>query len=93
MKDIDEYIQEAYEELVKFTANQEVREEYEAREKALRDRYSFLIDAKRRGMAEGRAEGISLVKEMLRLQRVGKSIEEIAIECKVSIDEVRDVLE
>lgn len=47
MKDIDEYIQEAYEELVKFSANKENREEYKAREKVLRDHYSFLLDTKR----------------------------------------------
>lgn len=101
MADIDEYIREAYEELVNLSADGLTREEYEAREKALRDHYSFLSGAKKRGLAEGRAEGLaegraemlSLVKEMKRLKREGKSMEDIALTCKISIEEVCEILE
>lgn len=60
MKNIDEYIQEAYEELVKFTSSKEIREECDAREKILRDNYNFLLDTKEQGLMEGRAEGLEL---------------------------------
>jgi len=101
MKNIDEYIQEAYDELVRFCANKELREKYEDHEKTLRDNYAFLCSAKREGLAEGRAKGraegraetISLLKQMKRLHKEGKSFEEIALELGFSIDEVRDILE
>jgi len=97
MANIDEYIREAYEELVNLSADGLTREEYEEREKALRDHYSFLNDAKRRGLAEGRAEGradtLALVKKAKCLYKTGKSIEEISLECNLSIEEVRDILE
>ena len=45
------------------------------------------------GDAEGRAEGIELVKQIFRLSAMGKTIEDIAKKSEISVDEVRDILE
>ena len=93
----NEYIEEAYNTLVKLSANEEKRLEYEAREKALKD-YNTQMDSAwkrgiRRGEEFGRKQGIALAKQVLQLDREGNSPEEIASICQISISEVNEILE
>lgn len=58
MAGTDEYIEEAYGELEKLSADERKRLEYEAREKAVRD-YNCLMDsALEEGLREGREQGL-----------------------------------
>ena len=66
MAKTDEYISEAYSELMKLSADERKRLEYEAREKAVRD-YNTLMESAhseglkrglREGLEEGRQEGL-----------------------------------
>ena len=67
MAKTDPYIEEAYSELEKLSADERKRIEYEAREKAVRDYNSLMGSELRRGRelgieqgrAEGRVEGIA----------------------------------
>lgn len=62
----DNYIDEAYNQLVKLSADEKKRLEYEAREKALRD-YNWLIHSNhKQGKSEGRSEAeIELIQKKL----------------------------
>ena len=51
------YIEKAYEELERMSADEKKRLEYEAREKALRDYNSQMSSARRRGEAIGKEIG------------------------------------
>lgn len=93
----NEYIEEAYNTLVKLSADEEKRLEYEAREKALKD-YNTQMDSAwkrgiRRGEEFGRKQGIALAKQVLQLDREGNSPEEIASICQISISDVNEILE
>ena len=66
----DEYIEEAYRELEKLSADEQAKLEYEAREKAIRDHNSQMNSALKRGMQRGMEKGIeegkrSLIRTML----------------------------
>lgn len=63
MAKTDEYIEEAYKELEKLSADEQAKLEYEAREKAIRDHNSQMSSALRRGIQQGRME---LIIEMLK---------------------------
>ena len=58
----DEYIEEAYRELEKLSADEQAKLEYEAREKAIRDHNSQMNSALKRGMEKGKR---SLIRTML----------------------------
>lgn len=58
----DEYIEEAYRELEKLSADEQAKLEYEAREKAIRDHNSQMNSALKRGMEKGQR---SLIRTML----------------------------
>lgn len=67
MAGTDEYIEEAYGELEKLSADERKRLEYEAREKAVRD-YNCLMDSAleeglREGLREGREQGLAQGRE------------------------------
>ena len=62
MAKTDEYIEEAYKELEKLSADEQAKLEYEAREKAIRDHNSQMSSALRRGMQRG----IEMIIEMLK---------------------------
>lgn len=85
----DRYVQKAYDKLVDISADEQKRLEYEEREKALRDRSILIIT----GKEEGIKQGLKLAREILRLYRAGISPEQIAKECGVSVEEVKEILE
>ena len=45
------------------------------------------------GRIEGRIEGMQLAKKIFRFYQDGISIEEIAKQCEISIEEVKEILE
>ena len=73
---------------------------YEARENARRDAVSFenyamrkgLAEGRTKGLAEGRTEGLGLAVQVLQLNHSGKSAEEIASTCNLTIDDVNAIL-
>ena len=85
----DTYIDEAYEMLKHMSADEKKRLEYEAREKAIRDYNSQMLELKEVGRKEGRKEGIaSIITNML---RKGKSPEEIADMTGEELEEIREI--
>ena len=58
MAKTDEYISEAYSELMKLSADEKKRLEYEAREKAVRDYNTLMDSARSEGLKMGLQEGI-----------------------------------
>ena len=54
----DSYIDEAYEQLVKLSADEKKRLEYEAREKAILDYNSMMGESRREGFAAGMEQGV-----------------------------------
>ena len=58
MAKTDEYIEEAYRELGRLSADEQAKLEYEAREKAIRDYNSQMNSALRRGMRKGIEQGM-----------------------------------
>ena len=52
-----EYIEEAYRELERMSADERARLEYEARQKAIRDHEAIMSSAWNRGLQEGREQG------------------------------------
>ena len=100
MAQADIYMGEAYEALKRLSADEKKRLEYEAREKALRD-YNCQIncaekrgreEGRREGRTEGRREGLRLATSVFGLHGQGISDTEIARQCKVSEEEVREIL-
>ncbi len=95
------FLEEAYETLQRLSADDIKRLEYEAREKALRDHNSFVGSARRqgekigekRGEKRGEKNGIELAKKVFKLQAQGKTEEEIASECRMDVEKVREILE
>lgn len=60
MAKTDEYIEEAYRELEKMSADEQTKLEYEARERAIRDYNSQMNSALKRGVQRGIQQGIQL---------------------------------
>ena len=91
------FLEEAYETLQRLSVDDIKRLEYEAREKALRDHNSFVGSARRQGerIGEKRGEknGIELAKKVFKLHTQGKTEEEIASECSMDVEKVREILE
>ena len=96
MAQADIYMGEAYEALKRLSADEKKRLEYEAREKALRDYNCQINCAEKRGREEGRregrTEGLRLAASVFGLHGQGISDTEIARQCKVSEEEVREIL-
>ncbi len=65
----DEYLGEAYQTLLKLSADEEKRLEYEAREKALRDYNSQMQSAERRGQKRGEKRVNLLIQKLLETGR------------------------
>lgn len=91
-----EYLDAAYQELKKMSADDEKRLEYEIREKALKDYNSQMNSALEMGMKRGEEigekRGIEITKQMIKLEREGKSFEEIAEICNSSVKKVEEIL-
>lgn len=102
MAEKDPYIEKAYEELERMSADEKKRLEYEAREKALRDYNSQMSSARRRGEAIGKEIGekigIKLGEKsceeriILNMHQLGKSAEEISVLTGCSGEIVLEVL-
>ena len=102
MAEKDPYIEKAYEELERMSADEKKRLEYEAREKALRDYNSQMSSARRRGEAIGKEIGekigIKLGEKsceeriILNIHQLGKSAEEISVLTGCSEEIVLEVL-
>ena len=97
MAKANEYLDEAYKTLIKLSADDQKRLEYEAREKALRDYNSQMENAEKRGIKIGEERGIKLgvviTKKVFQLHMQGKTKEEIAEECNITVQEVTEILE
>ena len=97
MAKANEYLDEAYKTLIKLSADDQKRLEYEAREKALRDYNSQMENAEKRGIKIGEERGIKLgvekTKKVFQLHMQGKTKEEIAEECNITVEEVTEILE
>lgn len=110
------YLEEAYDTLQKLSADDIKRLEYEAREKALKDYNTFVVDAakraaeraaeraakqgEKRGEKRGRKigekigveNGIKLTKKVFMLQARGENEKNIASECNITVEKVREIL-
>ena len=105
MAKVNEYLDEAYKTLIKLSADEQKRLEYEAREKALRDYNSQMENAEKigeergmkigeeRGIMIGEERGVEKAKKVFQLHMQGKTKEEIAEECDITVEEVTEILE
>ena len=90
----DKYIDEAYKELEKLSADEQAKLEYEAREKAIRDYNSQMNSALKRGMEEGISQGEKQGKaELIRtMHQNGAEPELIARLTGLSLSEIQEIL-
>ena len=90
----DKYIDEAYKELEKLSADEQAKLEYEAREKAIRDYNSQMNSALKRGMEEGISQGEKQGKaELIRtMHQNGAEPELIARLTGLSLSEIQQIL-
>ena len=93
MAKTDEYIEEAYRELERLSADEQTKLEYEARERAIRDFNSQMNSALRRGMRKGIEQGIeqgkkSLIQTML---KNGTSPELISHQTGIDLSEILEI--
>lgn len=93
MAKTNEYLGEAYETLQRLSADDQKRLEYEARQKAILDYNSNILGAEQRGERRGKALGIELARNVFKLYMQGKSEEEIAEICTISVDSVKEIIE
>ena len=109
MAKTNEYLDEAYNTLLNLSADEKKRLEYEAREKALKDYNTQISSAEKRGlkageemgrkageeagMRKGKELGVQEARQVFKLYMQGKSQEEIADLCNISIDKVKQILE
>ena len=90
----DKYIDGAYKELEKLSADEQAKLEYEAREKAIRDYNSQMNSALKRGMEEGFSQGEKQGKaELIRtMHQNGAEPELIARLTGLSLSEIQQIL-
>lgn len=85
----DEYLDEAYQTLLKLSADDKKRLEYKAREKALHNQTTQIENAEKRGQKQGEEIGlkhgeeigIALTRKIFKLDKPGTAVEEIAQTC------------
>ena len=104
MAKTNEYLDEAYQELIQLSADDKKRLEYEAREKALKDyntqmSSSFERGVKKgqkigeeRGIKKGQKIGDELTKNIFKLHIEGRSPEEIADILKLPLEKISEIL-
>lgn len=85
MAKTNEYLDEAYQTLLNLSADEQKRLEYEAREKALKDYNTQISSAEKRG--------IQCARQVFKLYMQGKTPEEIAALCNLTLDKVKEILE
>jgi len=81
----DDDINKAHWEYEKFTQNDEMKELYEAHEKFLHDKASWIGNAKEKGIQENRQENAQ------RMIQDGLTIEKVAFYTGLSIEEVKEL--
>ena len=91
MAKTDSYIEEAYKELEKLSADERAKLEYEARERAIRDYNSQMSSALRRGEQKGEQAALKRVIE--NMIKKGKSREEIAELLDLELNEIAALTE
>jgi predicted transposase/invertase (TIGR01784 family) len=82
-------IRKAVDTLYELSANENVRAEYEMRQKALRDRLTLLDDAYQEGLVKGNQEG--KIEIARRMKAMGLSTEQIITATGLSLDEIEGV--
>ena len=85
MAKTDEYIEEAYKELEKLSADEQAKLEYEAREKAIRDHNSQMSSALRRGMQRGIEKGMQQGLQEGRKQGMQQGIQQGRMELLIGM--------
>lgn len=85
MAKTNEYLDEAYQTLLDLSTDEQKRLEYEAREKALKDYNTQISSAEERG--------IQCARQVFKLHMQGKTSEDIAALCNLTIDKVNEILE
>ncbi|HIY00116.1 MAG TPA: Rpn family recombination-promoting nuclease/putative transposase, partial [Candidatus Dorea intestinigallinarum] len=75
MASTSEYIEEAYRELERMSADERARLEYEARQKAIRDHDAIMSSAWETGMEKGMEKGLQKGREQGRLSIVRRMLE------------------
>lgn len=99
MAKTDEYIEEAYKELEKLSADERAKLEYEARERAIRDYNSQMNSALKRGELKGIEKGRALgerskLRELTKKKMdKGLTIEEIAGMFEEDVETIRSIVE
>lgn len=88
MAKTNEYLDEAYQELIQLSADEKKRLEYEAREKALKD-YNTQMNS---SFERGQKIGEELTKQVFKLYLQGKSPEEISKTTQISLERVLEIL-
>ena len=84
---------QAYEVLQKVSNSKESRMAYETRQAEIMDQLTREESAKESGREEGIDEGILLTKKVLKLSTEGYTTSQIAKECKISENKVKNILE
>ncbi len=95
-----EYFDVAYNKLVKLSADEIKRAQYENRERNIRDFKSMMLDSyedgeekgREEGRQEGREEGVEITKKIFKFHMDGKSNEEIAALCDIPLETVEETL-
>jgi predicted transposase/invertase (TIGR01784 family) len=67
-------IKDIYSKLELFSSDRVKRDEYEAREKAMRDSFAFKIEAEEEGRAKGREEGKAAIIQTLLLTQTREQV-------------------
>ena len=99
MAKTDSFIEEAYKELEKLSADERAKLEYEARERAIRDYNSQMSSALRLGEQKGMKRGIqqgehaALKRVIEKMIEKGKSKEEIAELLDLDLNEMTAITE
>ena len=93
MAKTNEYLDEAYHTLVNLSADEQKRLEYEAREKALKDYNTQISSAEKRGIQIGQHVGEQRARQVFKLHIQGKSLDEIAEYCDLTVEKVKEILE
>ena len=78
--------------MIKLSADEEKRLEYEARQKVIRDHNSFMKSAEKRGLQQGIQQGIQYTLKALELKKQNLSAEQIAEELQISLNDVKMIL-
>ena len=88
----NEYLEGAYEDLVKMSQDDKKRLQYEAREKAILDYRSNMEGARKKGFQRGMIQGGQAMLVQL-YQKNRLTLEEAAEEAKMTVEEFRKLAE